>query len=75
MNIRSDDISESEKKCLKNCTTKYLEQFSILNSFKDTYSNKFGTEIFISNKNNKDAFTRLIDILSINNMELDEEKL
>merc|ERR1711976_507680 len=48
LNMRSDDISSIEKKCVRNCIGKYNSQFKILDSFKENYANKLGTEMFIT---------------------------
>lgn len=67
MNIRSDDISEIEKKCIKNCANKYVEQFSILNSYKDQFIEKFGNRNFVIDKKQKEAFDKMVNMIKINN--------
>jgi hypothetical protein len=66
VNIKDDYISDSERQCIKNCSYKYLEQFSVFNSFKDNYENKFGTGIFLFDKEHKKSLSRLADLVKLN---------
>ncbi len=69
MNISADNISDVEKKCYKNCSRKYLEQFSIFNTYKDEYAFKYGTNKFVVEKPQKEAFNKLVDLMKLNSKE------
>jgi hypothetical protein len=65
VNVANDDISDLEKNCIRNCSYKYLEQFNVYNSFKDTYEKKFGTQIFLFDNQQKNTLNKLIDIVKL----------
>jgi hypothetical protein len=69
ININSDNISDQERECLKNCSYKYLEQFNIFNGFKESYERKFGTGIFLFNKEQKQSLAKLVDLIKLNQVD------
>jgi hypothetical protein len=52
---------------LKNCNKKYLEQFKVFNTFSKDFHYKYGTEMFLSNRKNKEAFDKLAALIKLNN--------
>lgn len=68
VDINNDNILDNEKKCVKNCCRKYLEQFQLHNSYKDEYSDRYGTNIFIMEKYQKDSFNKLLDLMKMNSI-------
>jgi hypothetical protein len=69
VNINDDNISDKERECLKNCSYKYLEQFNLFNGFKESYEKKFGTGIFLFDKQQRESLTKLVDMIKFNHLE------
>jgi hypothetical protein len=65
-NNNTDMLSDGEKKCLKSCSNKYLQQFQIFDKNKTLYLQKYGYDIFLFNKNHKDNMNRLIELMALN---------
>jgi hypothetical protein len=66
INLKNDNFSNEEKSCIKNCTYKYLEQFSVFNTFKESFEQKFGTNIFLFDHNHKKTLHKLIELIKMN---------
>jgi hypothetical protein len=66
INHLEETFTENERNCLKNCSSKYIQQFNVFNSFKGDYENKYSTGIFIFEDKNKEALERFLDILKLN---------
>lgn len=66
INLKSDSISNDEKSCIKNCTYKYLEQFSVFNTFKESFEAKFGTQIFLFDQNHRNTLKKLVELVKMN---------
>jgi hypothetical protein len=56
-------FTQNEKKCLKNCTVKYLQQFRILNSFKNDYLAYFGVSLFLADEKQIKAMQKMGEIM------------
>lgn len=69
INLKHDDITYTERMCLKNCSSKYLEQFSVLNAFQNDYTIKFGSNMFISNRENNVALNKLVEFIKFNDIQ------
>lgn len=61
-----ETFNETERKCLKNCSSKYIQQFNVFNSFKGEYENKYSTGIFVFEDKNKETLERFMDVLRLN---------
>jgi hypothetical protein len=68
IDINSDNFSPVEKKCLKSCSNKYIQQFEIFNKFKDDYEEKYPME-FIFDEAQKKAYLKLIEMMRLNENE------
>jgi hypothetical protein len=66
LNNLEENFTESERKCVKNCSSKYIQQFNVFNTFKAEYENKYTTGIFVFEDKNKEALEKFMDILRIN---------
>ena len=63
----NDNFLAIEKNCLKNCSSKYIQQFNIFNSFKSEYENKYSTRIFLFEEKNKEALEKFLNLMKVNN--------
>jgi hypothetical protein len=64
--IEDDNFSDNERKCLKNCSSKYIQQFKIFNNFKEEFEDKYSTRIFLFDDDKKLAIDKLADIIKLN---------
>lgn len=68
IDINKETVTSDEKKCLKNCTTKYTDQFKTLNNFQQEFMNKYGSQIFLVNDEQKEAMKKYIEYIHLNNI-------
>ena len=66
INKFEETFTETERSCLKNCSTKYMQQFNIFNTFKTDYEGKYSTGIFVFDEKNKEAIEKFMDLLKLN---------
>lgn len=51
---------------MKNCTSKYLQQFDVLSKFKEPYMAEYGLETFIVNNDHKEAMKKFLEMNALN---------
>lgn len=66
IDIKNDNFSDDERYCLSNCTKKYVQQFDVLEKYKNNYLGKFGMDIFLFDNVQKRSMEKLIDLMIMN---------
>ena len=57
------NFENREKECMKNCTSKYMQQLDILYGFKDSYISYYGINIFLNDKKHEEAMKKLAQLM------------
>ncbi len=61
--LKSETFENKEKECIKNCSSKYMQQLDILNGFNNSYLNYYGINIFLNDKKHEEAMQKLAQLM------------
>jgi hypothetical protein len=66
LDLKIETFSNNEKQCTKNCMLKYLQQYKILDSFKNEYLGFFGINMFLTDDNQVKAMDKFKELINEN---------